>query len=114
MSDRARLRAFAALCLARLREVYREPEVVFWSFVFPILLSVGLGLAFRNRPPESSPVGVVEGPGAAEVAAALEHASLLKLRTLPRVEAEQALRLGRVDVVVVPGDAASPTRVEYR
>src|SRR6266498_3539263 len=95
MSDRARLRAFAALCLARLREVYREPEVVFWSFVFPILLSVGLGLAFRNRPPESSPVGVVEGPGAPAVVAALEHASLLKVRTLADAEAGQALRLGR-------------------
>jgi len=114
MSDSARLRAFSALCLARLREVYREPEVVFWSFVFPILLSVGLGLAFRNRPPESSPVAVVEGPGAVEVVAALEHASLLKARALPRAEAEQALRLGRVDVVVVPGDPPSPTRVEYR
>ncbi len=115
MSDRARLRAFAALCLARLREVYREPEVVFWSFVFPILLSVGLGLAFRNRPPERSPVGVVEGKGAAEVGAALEHASLLKVRTLAPAEAQQALRLGRVDVVVVPGAAPpSATTVEYR
>ncbi len=114
MSDRARLRAFAALCLARLREVYREPEVVFWSFVFPILLSVGLGLAFRNRPPESSPVGVVEGPGAAAVVAALERASLLKVRTLAEAEAGQALRLGRVDVVVVPGAAPAATTVEYR
>src|SRR6266568_3883762 len=114
MSDRARLRAFAALCLARLREVYREPEVVFWSFVFPILLSVGLGLAFRNRPPESSPVGVVEGGGAAAVVAALERASLLKVRTLAEAEAGQALRLGRVDVVVVPGAAPSATTVEYR
>ena len=50
MSDSARLRAFGALSLARFREFYREPEVVFWSFVFPILLAVGLGLAFRNRP----------------------------------------------------------------
>ncbi len=114
MTDRARLRAFAALCLARLREVYREPEVVFWSFVFPILLSVGLGLAFRNRPPESSPVGVVEGGGAAAVVEALERASLLKVRTLVEAEAGQALRLGRVDVVVVPGAAPSATTVEYR
>ena len=45
-----RLDAFLALCLARFREFYRESEVVFWSFVFPIMLSVGLGIAFRNRP----------------------------------------------------------------
>src|SRR5258706_4233097 len=69
MSDRARLRAFGALSLARFREFYREPEVVFWSFIFPILLAVGLGLAFRNRPPEASSVAVLEGPGSAAVAA---------------------------------------------
>ena len=28
----------------------REPEAVFWIFIFPILLAVGLGIAFRNRP----------------------------------------------------------------
>jgi ABC transporter DrrB family efflux protein len=28
----------------------REPEAIFWIFVFPILLAVGLGIAFRNRP----------------------------------------------------------------
>ena len=52
MSDRARLRAFLALCLARLRESYREPEVLFWAFVFPVLLSAALAVAFRDRPPE--------------------------------------------------------------
>ena len=60
MSESPRLRAFRALCLARFREFYREPEVVFWGFVFPILLAVALGLAFRNRPAEKSVVVVVE------------------------------------------------------
>src|SRR6185295_9244120 len=101
MSDSPRLRAFGALSLARFREFYREPEVVFWSFIFPILLAVGLGLAFRNRPPDASAVAVLEGPGSAEVAAGLGSGTLLKVRTLGEAEATQALRLGRVDVVVV-------------
>jgi hypothetical protein len=35
---------------ARLLELKREPEVVFWVFVFPLLLALGLGIAFRNKP----------------------------------------------------------------
>ena len=36
--------------------VWREPEAIFWIFIFPILLAVGLGIAFRNRPPDVLPV----------------------------------------------------------
>jgi ABC-type multidrug transport system permease subunit len=37
--------------------ILREPEAVFWIFIFPILLAVGLGIAFRNRPADVLPVG---------------------------------------------------------
>jgi hypothetical protein len=40
------------LTLSRFRGFIREPEAVFWTFVFPILLAVGLGVAFRSRAPE--------------------------------------------------------------
>ena len=40
------------LTLVRFREFRREPEAVFWVFIFPILLAAGLGIAFRNRPAE--------------------------------------------------------------
>ena len=43
----------------RYREFYREPEAVFWVFVFPILLTAGLGIAFRSRPPDRTPVALV-------------------------------------------------------
>ena len=52
------------LTLARVRELIREPEAVFWVFVFPIVLAAILGLAFRSRPPEALPVAVVAGPQA--------------------------------------------------
>ena len=41
----------------RLKLTLREPEAIFWIFIFPILLAVGLGIAFRNRPPDVLPVG---------------------------------------------------------
>ena len=68
MSDRARVRAFLALCLARLREGYREPEVLFWAFVFPVLLSGALAVAFRDRPPEPVPGARRAGTGRGEAA----------------------------------------------
>ncbi len=45
------------MTMTRLKLTLREPEAIFWIFVFPILLAVGLGIAFRNRPPEVLPVG---------------------------------------------------------
>ncbi len=38
------------LLMARMLELKREPEVVFWVFIFPLLLALGLGIAFRNKP----------------------------------------------------------------
>jgi ABC-2 type transport system permease protein len=100
MLDETRLRAFAALCFVRFREFHRESEVVFWSFVFPILLSVCLGLAFRNRPPAPSVIALVDGGAASDLRSALEQGSLLELRTVDEGQARADLRRGRVDVVV--------------
>ena len=46
----------------RMQELWREPEVIFWVFVFPLLLALGLGIAFRNKPADVTPVAVVDGP----------------------------------------------------
>jgi ABC-type multidrug transport system permease subunit len=100
------------LTLVRYREFYREPEAVFWVFVFPVLLTAGLGIAFRNQAPERTPVAVVaDAPGADSVAAALGASDGLSVRTLDESAAAEALRTGRVALVVAPG---SNGEVEYR
>jgi ABC transporter DrrB family efflux protein len=96
--------ALVELTLARTRELIREPEAVFWVFVFPILLAGILGLAFRNRPPEPLPVAVVSGPAAHARLRALEAASDLAPRVLPEAEARLALARGRVVLVVSAGE----------
>jgi ABC-2 type transport system permease protein len=106
-----RLDAFLALCLTRLREFYRESEVVFWSFAFPIILSVGLGIAFRNRPAETLTVAVVSAPRAAETADVLARTPLLKATVMDEEAATRSLALGRVALAVVP---AADGTVQYR
>lgn len=56
---------------ARLIEFFREPEAIFWVYGFPLLMSMALGIAFRNQPVEEVRVAVIDGPGAALVAQAL-------------------------------------------
>ena len=106
------------LTLARVRELVREPEAVFWVFVFPVLLAGILGLAFRSRPPEPLPVAVVEGPAAASRLVALRSAPGLRPEAFGVPEARAALLRGRVVLVVSAGEPPSytydPTQPESR
>src|SRR3569623_1923528 len=69
-----------ALTMARIREFVREPGAVFWTFGFPLLITVALGIAFSNQGPPKQVVAVIEGPRAAELAAALKGARLLGMQ----------------------------------
>ncbi len=106
------------LTLARIRELVREPEAVFWVFVFPILLAGILGLAFRSRPPEALPVAVIDGPLAAARLAALALDPGLAPQKLAEKEARSALSRGRVVLLVSAGEPPSytydPTQPESR
>jgi ABC-2 type transport system permease protein len=105
------------LTRARIRELTREPEAVFWVFVFPIVLAAILGLAFRSKPPEALPVAVVAGPHAEARRAALAGPDL-KPTILSESEAPLALARGRVVLVVSGGETPSyaydPTQPESR
>jgi ABC-type multidrug transport system permease subunit len=86
------------LTLVRFREFWREPEALFWVFVFPILLSAGLGIAFRNRPPEKLAIAALTP----ELARSLRRESLLEVRQLSGAAAEEALRTGTVVLLATP------------
>ena len=74
-----RLEALKQLTLARFREFIREPEAVFWTFVFPLLLAGGLAIAFRDKKQEQAIIAMVApatGDSAAmQIGAALTHAA---------------------------------------
>lgn len=110
--------ALVELTLARIRELTREPEAVFWVFVFPILLAGILGLAFRNRPPDALPVAIASGPHADARLAAMGGAPEVEATVMPDAEARRALARGRVLLVVsaddTPAYAYDPTQPESR
>ena len=113
MSDSESRSALAELVLVRMREFIREPEAVFWTFVFPLLLAAGLGIAFRSRPPETVRVGVVASyPDTGKTLAALRASKGLIVERLPDDSiAMRALQAATVALVVAQDSTGG---VEYR
>ena len=105
---------YVQLILAREKEMWREPEVIFWVFAFPVLLALGLGIAFRNRPPEINRVTLVAGPGTEHTLELLRTSpGKLKVRAdvLPEATAFNQFRLGKYDLVLIPQAGGG---LEYR
>ena len=100
------------MVVAHMRASYREPGGLFWTYGFPILLSLVLGLAFRSRAPEPPEVAVVSAPAAEDVAAKIRQSGEVKARVVSQEAGERALRTGKVDTLVVPTQGAGPDGVE--
>ena len=122
MSDPASSRSpspLRELALMRVRSFVREPEALFWTFVFPILMAVGLGVAFREQPAEQ-PVtaGVERGTVAERYLPSLERSGEVEARVLDAAAAERALRKGDVAVLLAGRDTLvyryDPAREESR
>jgi len=99
MSDQVRP-AILELTNARTKEFVRETEAIFWVFGFPLLLALALGFAFREKPPDRIPVGVIAGTDASRQAAALSKSAALTPRVMDANAAQDALRHGKVSLVV--------------
>lgn len=93
------------LTRARIVEALRDPTALFWSFGFPVVLVITLGVAFGGGPKSHNRIGLVCGaPIEASTCAAL-HTQLeggpeFDVRALPLAEAKEQLGLGELDVVL--------------
>src|ERR1700693_494583 len=109
----------AELIRARLLEFLREPEVMFWVFVFPIAMALALGFAFRDKAPEAVPVGITGKAQTGLLRQALTQSPFLKPRIFSSVaEGKAALRTGRIALLVENGSPLvywyDPTRPDSR
>jgi ABC-2 type transport system permease protein len=96
---------YSHLLVARMLELKREPEVVFWVFVFPLLLALGLGIAFRNKPGDAISLAIISSDSANNTEFLLgrspQHARF-KPQVVDRDTARKGFRLGKYDLVVEP------------
>jgi ABC-type multidrug transport system permease subunit len=93
------------LLWVRIIELKREPEVVFWVFIFPLLLAAGLGVAFRNKPADVSSVAIIDGAGAQQTLAMLQNSrshSTIRAAVLAREAALKAFHVGKYDLAIEP------------
>ena len=95
-----------ALSGARIKQFLREPGALFWTFGFPLLITVALGSAFRNQGPSKSHVAVIAGPGGAVAASTLAGDQAIEVAILDPASAARRLVTG--DVVLIVLAPASP------
>lgn len=94
------------LTRARFLLFLREPEAVFWIFIFPILLAAGLGLAFRNRPADILPVGATTP----QLVQSLSADKTLTPTLYDEITGAHALATGNILILAIQ----TPTGVLYR
>jgi ABC-2 type transport system permease protein len=85
------------LTMVRFRLFLREPEAIFWIFLFPILLAVGLGIAFRNRPADVLQVGATTS----ELTQALVADKGLTASTMDEAQGTHELATGKILLLAI-------------
>jgi ABC-2 type transport system permease protein len=110
--------AIRELTLTRVRVMLREPEVIFWVFAFPLLLAAGLGVAFRDPPPEPVVVAVEAGSAAERYLEPLAASGEVRPTLLSPGATHDALRRGQAALVMGGTEEVvlrhDPTRPEGR
>src|SRR5258708_5638129 len=99
------------LTLMRWRIFVREPSALFWTYGFPVVLALALGVAFRNRPPEPVVAAVEAVPGNESWRDALATNAQVYVRWLEPQAAREALRVGKVSVVAGRSSGPASARV---
>jgi ABC-type multidrug transport system permease subunit len=122
------------LYLARLREFTRQKARIFWVYGFPLVLAIGLGLAFKSpaapsvlvdlvRPASgSSPVGkLLDAKGAERatdggvekvVIPARDSRPRLEIRLVSETDGERRIKTGKAALLVRP-DRSGAVRYQY-
>jgi ABC-2 type transport system permease protein len=101
---------------ARFREFFREPEVIFWVYGFPLVLAFGLAFAFSPTKPKTPDVDVAEAADTIRAVVIAEQLrderwkdEKLKVEVLPENQCEKRLTIGKTALYLV----VHPKKIEY-
>src|SRR5207248_2351160 len=99
-----RWRAFSQLVLSRFREFFREPEVIFWVYGFPLILAIGLSIAFSRNKPEPPVVDIQGNPSDPQVNDLMEllRGEKMKVEAHALEECRTRLRQGKTALYIIP------------
>src|ERR1700712_5657549 len=106
------------LTSARVKEFARDPGAIFWTFGFPVVLALALGLAFRSSPTPELKVALACGFDCKVLQSDLERSTELTVVRTAHEGGLAALRRGKVDLLIEASDALTltyrfdPTRPE--
>ncbi len=89
---------FVHLVGSRIREFFREPHALFWVYGFPLVLALGLGLAFKSSRPEAPIVDVEAGPEAERIAKILTSQNI---NASVQSESESKVRLKKTQTALI-------------
>ncbi|QNI33579.1 ABC transporter permease [Alloacidobacterium dinghuense] len=104
--NKLQLSSLYQLTMVRFLLFLREPEAIFWIFIFPILLAVGLGIAFRNRPADVLQVGATT----TLLTQALNADKGLTAKIMNQAEGTQELATGNILLLAIQ----TPDGVTYK
>ncbi len=96
---------FVQLFICRLREFYREPEAIFWVYGFPMILAIGLGIAFASKKPQPPAIDVVDSTDHQAVAVELQkrlRADGMEAELHGAADCGQRYRTGKTTLYVEP------------
>ncbi len=92
--------AFWQLLSCHIKGYWREPEAIFWTYGFPLLMVIGLGLAFSSSGPPQVVFDVTAGAAAERVSAALDGDSGFLFTVSSPAEALRRLERNKTPLVV--------------
>jgi ABC-type multidrug transport system permease subunit len=104
---------FLSLIAARVREFCREPSAIFWVYVFPLILVLTLGVAFRNQPVGPFAVAIQTSGSAEQIRQTLERDGRFRLQMCDQHEVHSRLRTGRAELVIIPSSDAAGGHAYY-
>jgi ABC-2 type transport system permease protein len=88
------------LTVARILEFLRQPDAVFWSYFFPVLMVVALGLAFNRRQEPVVVLDVVDKQLYSSIQQSLKTQPRFNIHSSTDAEARIRLRTGRTDLLI--------------